>query len=128
MLRNVSRFMMSTVNPNEMSIFKELTQWWHPNGPMQILYTYNYERVKFLRKFVQSENVIRPLNGQNILDVGCGAGFLAESMTRLGGNVIGLDPNPTSFHEATAHQSSREDLKNLSYVNRSLEEYQEEKP
>lgn len=29
----------------------------------------------------------------DILDVGCGAGFLSESLARLGGNVIGLDPN-----------------------------------
>lgn len=32
-----------------------------------------------------------------ILDVGCGAGFLSESLTRLGGNVIGLDPNERSY-------------------------------
>ena len=60
------------------------------------------------------------------MDVGCGAGFLSESLTRLGGNVIGIDPNPTSFSEAKNHQSNREDLKNLQYLNISLEEYQEQ--
>ena len=88
---------------------------------MQILYTYNYERVKFLRKFVPSQDNIQPLNGLKILDVGCGAGFLAESMTRLGGTVTGLDPNPTSFAEATSHQNYREDLQNLRYINKSLD-------
>ena len=48
--------MMSTVNPNEMSLFKSLTGWWHPNGPMQILYMYNYERIKFLRKHIEVKN------------------------------------------------------------------------
>ena len=52
---------MSTVNPNEMNVFKKLTGWWHPNGPSQILFMYNYERVKFLRKFINSNNEIRPL-------------------------------------------------------------------
>lgn len=51
----------------------------------------------------------------NILDVGCGAGFLSESMARLGGNVIGLDPNTTSFSEATSHKNSKSDLKTLKY-------------
>jgi 2-polyprenyl-3-methyl-5-hydroxy-6-metoxy-1,4-benzoquinol methylase len=49
----------------------------------------------------------------NILDVGCGAGFLSESMTRLGGNVIGLDPNLTSYNEAINHKSTKSDLKLL---------------
>ena len=33
----------------------------------------------------------------NVVDVGCGAGFLAESLTRLGAKVTGLDPNNTSY-------------------------------
>ena len=70
---------------------------------MQILYLYNYERIKFLRKFVP-HNESSPLENLKILDVGCGAGFLSESMTRLGANVIGIDPNPTSFHEAVSHK------------------------
>ena len=61
-----------------------------------------------------------------ILDVGCGAGFLSESMTRLGANVIGLDPNPTSFHEAIAHKEGKESLNNLTYFNLSLEQFQSE--
>jgi 2-polyprenyl-3-methyl-5-hydroxy-6-metoxy-1,4-benzoquinol methylase len=40
-----------------------------------------------------------------VLDVGCGAGFLSKSLARLGAEVIGLDPNSTSFKEATEHRN-----------------------
>lgn len=50
-----------------------------------------------------------------ILDVGCGAGFLSESLTRLGANVIALDPNITSYKEASAHKGTKSDLKCLKY-------------
>lgn len=44
-------------------------------------------------------------------------------MARLGGKVIGLDPNLTSFTEARNHQGNKSDLKNLEYFNMSLEDY-----
>ena len=82
-----------------MALFKTLSNWWHPSGPMQVLYSYNYHRVEFLKKHVtQHEEASRfPLKNLSSLDVGCGAGFLSESMARLGATVCGLDPNPTSF-------------------------------
>lgn len=56
-----------------------------------------------------------------MLDVGCGAGFLTKSLTRLGANVVGVDPNATSFKEATEHkQKLSEDLPNLDYFNCTL--------
>ena len=114
----------STVNPDEMVLFKSLTNWWHPSGPMHMLYAYNYHRINFLRKHVgEVENFRIPFNNMKALDVGCGAGFLSESMARLGASVTALDPNPTSFNEAVAHQNLKRDLKSLQYINCSVEEY-----
>jgi 2-polyprenyl-6-hydroxyphenyl methylase/3-demethylubiquinone-9 3-methyltransferase len=69
---------------------------------MGVLYQYNYERIEFLRDVLKEKagsqiDLLRPINGWKVIDVGCGAGFLAESLTRLGANVVGLDPNQTSF-------------------------------
>lgn len=112
-----------SVKSKEMELFNQLTNWWHPAGPSQILYLYNYQRIAFLRKHLPPHDVKQPLLNLQALDVGCGAGFLSESLTRLGGKVIGLDPNLTSFTEAKNHQSTKSDLKNLSYYNMSLEDY-----
>lgn len=93
------RTKFSTVNPEEMALFKTLSGWWHPSGPMQVLHAYNYHRVQFLKKNIGLDNAASrfPLSNLAALDVGCGAGFLSESMARLGAEVTGLDPNPTSY-------------------------------
>lgn len=99
----------STLNRGEMKQFDGISDWWHPAGPMHILYRYNYERVEFLKQNLGLEeetvNSLKPLAGMSILDVGCGAGFLAKSLTRLGASVVGLDPNSTSFREAVQHKA-----------------------
>jgi 2-polyprenyl-3-methyl-5-hydroxy-6-metoxy-1,4-benzoquinol methylase len=95
----IRRF-FSTVNRGEMNQFDQISEWWHPSGPMHILYKYNYERVQFLREYLDNRghlDPLRPLQNLRILDVGCGAGFLSKSLARLGAEVIGLDPNATSF-------------------------------
>ena len=114
--------LFSTVNKDEMAVFQKLTNWWHPAGPMQILYSYNYHRINFLKKHIKAdaENFRNPLKDMKALDVGCGAGFLCESMTRLGACVTGLDPNITSFNEAVSHKSTKQNLENLQYINMSI--------
>jgi len=96
--RQIVKF--STLNKHEMKQFDQISEWWHPSGPMHILYKYNYERVQFLKKYVTKQKQVdafRPLNNMKIMDVGCGAGFLTKSLARLGADVIGLDPNSSSF-------------------------------
>ena len=41
--------------------------------------------------------------GLTVLDIGCGAGLLAEPLSRLGRVVTGLEPPPTSIAIARAH-------------------------
>ena len=44
-----------------------------------------------------------PLLGRTILDIGCGAGLLAEPLARLGAEVTGLDPAPGNIEAARRH-------------------------
>ena len=90
---------------------------------MHILYKYNYERVQFLKEHFNASTA-RPFENLRILDVGCGAGFLTKSLARLGANVVGLDPNSSSYGEATEHQAKlKTELPNLKYYNTTLEQY-----
>jgi 2-polyprenyl-6-hydroxyphenyl methylase/3-demethylubiquinone-9 3-methyltransferase len=45
----------------------------------------------------------RPLEGKTALDVGCGAGLLAEPLARLGATVTGIDASPEVIAVAREH-------------------------
>jgi 2-polyprenyl-6-hydroxyphenyl methylase/3-demethylubiquinone-9 3-methyltransferase len=44
-----------------------------------------------------------PLTGKAVLDVGCGAGLLAEPLARLGAKVTGIDASPEVIAVAREH-------------------------
>ena len=48
--------------------------WWNPNGPMKALHQINPVRCKFIKHHLQLSNRAK------ILDLGCGAGILTESL------------------------------------------------
>ena len=56
----------------------------------------------------------------NILDVGCGGGLLCEPLSRLGGNVTGIDVSENAIITAKQH-ASKMGLK-INYICTSLEE------
>jgi ubiquinone/menaquinone biosynthesis C-methylase UbiE len=45
-------------------------------------------------------NCLDPMAGKRILDVGCGGGKLASTLTSDGGKVTGIDPGPTAIDAA----------------------------
>lgn len=97
MLVKVIRSWLS-VNQKEMKQFDRIQGWWHPSSPMHVLYQYNYQRVDFVKRVIESDKKKRNcFEVCKIIDVGCGAGFLATSLARLGADVIGLDPNSNSY-------------------------------
>jgi 2-polyprenyl-6-hydroxyphenyl methylase/3-demethylubiquinone-9 3-methyltransferase len=106
--------MVSTsIVPAEVKQFAaQAGDWWDPNGPEAMLHRLNPVRLKYVRDQVdqhwQCDECNRtPLEGKSALDVGCGAGLLAEPLARLGANVTGLDAAPELIAVAREHAAAR---------------------
>ncbi|MBN8966898.1 MAG: bifunctional 2-polyprenyl-6-hydroxyphenol methylase/3-demethylubiquinol 3-O-methyltransferase UbiG [Rhizobiales bacterium] len=99
----------SSVDPAEIARFSKLSeQWWDPKGKMKPLHAINPLRLAYIRdaacrKFDRSPKSLNCLAGLRILDIGCGAGLLCEPLTRLGADVIGVDPSATNIAVAKLH-------------------------
>ena len=99
----------TTTNGGELSRFNALaTTWWDPDGPMWPLHKLNTLRVPFILSVLARQGLTwgpesRCLEGLRVLDIGCGAGLLSESMAALGATVTGVDPAERNIAIARAH-------------------------
>jgi 2-polyprenyl-6-hydroxyphenyl methylase/3-demethylubiquinone-9 3-methyltransferase len=99
----------STVDPAEVAKFSQLSaEWWDPKGKMAPLHKINPLRLGYIRdaaarKFERNVKSLNCLGGLRILDIGCGAGLLCEPLTRLGAQVIGVDPSASNIAAARLH-------------------------
>lgn len=86
--------------------------WWDPKGRSAMLHKLNPVRLKYIRDQIdqhwQCDECSRtPLEGKSALDVGCGAGLLAEPLARLGATVTGIDASPDVIAVARAHADAQ---------------------
>jgi len=94
---------------DEIARFNALAaSWWDPNGPMKPLHRLNPVRIGFLKEafaghFGRDRNGMHPFGGLNLLDIGCGAGLVAEPMARLGFDVTAIDLAEENIAAAKAH-------------------------
>ncbi|WP_024516542.1 bifunctional 2-polyprenyl-6-hydroxyphenol methylase/3-demethylubiquinol 3-O-methyltransferase UbiG [Bradyrhizobium sp. Tv2a-2] len=99
----------STVDPAEIAKFSKLSQeWWDPKGKMAPLHKINPLRLGYIRdaacrKFNRNVRSLSCLSGLRVLDIGCGAGLLCEPLSRLGAQVIGVDPSSSNIAAAKLH-------------------------
>jgi 2-polyprenyl-6-hydroxyphenyl methylase/3-demethylubiquinone-9 3-methyltransferase len=75
----------TNVDPAELAKFAGMAaRWWDPAGPMRPLHEINPVRLAWIDR-------LAALSGKAVLDVGCGAGILAEAMAARGAHVTGID-------------------------------------
>src|SRR4051812_29315894 len=102
----------ATIDPREAAHFGKLAaDWWNPRGSSAMLHRLNPARLAFIREAANAHwdldaASFTPLAGKTAIDVGCGAGLLAEPLARLGATVTGLDAAPENIGAAQAHASA----------------------
>ena len=99
----------STVNRGEVSHFSDYSaHWWDEHGEFELLHKMNPARMKFIRqKFVEAAHddgmdldPTRVFKGFNILDLGCGGGFLSEARIPMSTTVPGSNFRHTESRTA----------------------------
>lgn len=99
----------STVDPAEIEKFRRMAEeWWDPRGKFRPLHRFNPVRLQFLkdrlcRHFGRDPKADRPLTGLRLLDIGSGGGLVAEPLTRLGADVVGIDATARNVEVARLH-------------------------
>ena len=99
----------ATINPNEAAHFGALAaDWWDPHGSSAMLHKLNPVRLAYIRAQIDAHWHVDAreryaLAGRSAIDVGCGAGLLAEPLARMGATVTGVDAAPENIAAAQAH-------------------------
>ena len=99
----------SNIVPHEAERFGSMAaDWWDPKGSSAMLHRLNPVRLAYVRTAIDGHfggdtGSRRPLDGRRALDMGCGAGLLAEPLTRLGAHVTGVDAAPENIAAARTH-------------------------
>jgi 2-polyprenyl-6-hydroxyphenyl methylase/3-demethylubiquinone-9 3-methyltransferase len=83
--------------------------WWDSRGPMRPLHVVNRLRLDYLLGLIDIHLAAagRPLAGLRVLDIGCGAGLLAEPLAARGARVTGIDAAAKNVAAARLHAAEQ---------------------
>ncbi len=100
--------MESATAPQAAHFGSMAADWWNPDGSSAMLHRLNPVRLRYIRQQADAHwrgdpKTRMPLAGKRVLDMGCGAGLLAEPLARMGGAVTGVDAAPENIAVARAH-------------------------
>lgn len=89
--------------------------WWDPNGPMKPLHQLNPIRLDYIKRQTT-------LCEKHIIDVGCGAGLLSESLAKAGAAMVtAIDMSDHALSAARSH-AEKQQLNKISYERITIEE------
>ena len=120
---------MTTVNKEEIQKFSKIaSEWWDVNGKFKPLHMFNPIRIEYIldeisKHFKLNREKKLLLKNLEILDIGCGGGLISEPMSRLGGNITGIDAAEKNIKVASIH--SRKNNLKINYLNKSPEQLKE---
>jgi 2-polyprenyl-6-hydroxyphenyl methylase / 3-demethylubiquinone-9 3-methyltransferase len=108
------------VDQTEIAKFSALAhRWWDPNSEFKPLHAINPLRLGWIKSFVN-------LEGKKVVDIGCGGGILAESISQAGADTTGIDLSEKALKVAELH--ALEVGANLTYRSISAEALAAEQP
>jgi len=85
------------VDQSEIAKFSALAhRWWDPNSEFKPLHAINPLRLNWIKSFVN-------LEGKKVIDIGCGGGILAESISQSGADTTGIDLSEKALKVAELH-------------------------
>lgn len=94
--------LVSNDDTTEIEKFSTMAEeWWNPEGPSKPLHAINPVRLHFIKKYT-------PLQGQKIIDIGCGGGLLSEALAQSGAEVTGIDKSEALIQVAIRHAKQHE--------------------
>jgi 2-polyprenyl-6-hydroxyphenyl methylase/3-demethylubiquinone-9 3-methyltransferase len=94
-----------SVNAAEVARFDALAaRWWDATGPMRPLHMMNPVRAGWILARIDKVFGRRDVR---VLDVGCGAGLLAETLAAAGCDVLGVDAGAEVIAAARAHAAGQ---------------------
>ena len=87
-----------TIKTNDLTIYdKAADRWWSDDIRwVRTLKNMVPARLKYFDEFIEWK-------GANVLDVGCGGGFMAEALARRDAKVTGIDPAAKAIGAAVTH-------------------------
>ncbi|MGE0282538.1 MAG: class I SAM-dependent methyltransferase [Rhizobiaceae bacterium] len=98
---------------------KQITAEWDALAPLRLMQIASGVDITY-RRFL-TPNIIKltsHFTTENIIDAGCGIGFLTDALAKRFSNVIGIDPSPESIKIAKSRYGAR-----ATYVRGTLENY-----
>lgn len=116
--------MMQNSDPQETSHFANMAEdWWNPTGSCRPLHVLNPVRLQFICDRAE-------IFGKKILDIGCGAGILTESLAKRKAWVTGIDATEKLIDIARQHalQNETEWPHPITYTCVTAEEFAEDHP
>jgi len=109
------------VDPAELAKFSELAhRWWDPESEFRPLHQINPLRLDWIKSLV-------PLQGKEVVDIGCGGGILTDAMARNGALALGVDLATKSLKVAQLHALEAQ-TPNVRYQEISAEDLAAERP
>jgi 2-polyprenyl-6-hydroxyphenyl methylase/3-demethylubiquinone-9 3-methyltransferase len=108
------------VDQSEIAKFSALAhRWWDPHSEFKPLHAINPLRLGWIKSLVS-------LEGKKVVDIGCGGGILAESISQSGADTTGIDLSEKALKVAELH--ALEVGANLTYRSISAEALADDQP
>lgn len=101
-----------TADDRNVELFGTLAaDWWDPEGSSKLLHRINPCRMAWVREqavahFAREPRARRALEGLTALDIGCGAGLVAEPLARMGAKVSAIDAGAEVIAAAREHAAA----------------------